>query len=99
MMPAGKPGYQGPAPMASPRNGHRAPWHTQASHTAESVRIGRQWIVVREPPRMFLLWCGHPGAHRLRRVAACDNGRADVATGMRLLPEAEHCAQGGPGRA
>jgi hypothetical protein len=28
VMPAGKPGYQGPASMVSPRNGHRAPWRT-----------------------------------------------------------------------
>ena len=34
---------------------------------AESVRVGKQWIVVREPPRMFLYGAGDPGADCLRR--------------------------------
>ena len=90
----------------------------------ESLRIGRQWIVVREPSRMFLHGTGHPGAHCLaawlkakrvfpsggdlhedseRRITlqggGLQQGLADVAAGRTGLPEAEHCAHGGPGRA
>jgi len=45
------------------------------------------------------LWCGHPGAHGLRRVAACARVELTLLRGTRLLPGAGHYAQGGPGRA
>jgi glycine/sarcosine N-methyltransferase len=51
--------------VAAKAHGPGASGCARRERTTGSVRIGRQWIVVREPSRMFVYGAGHSGAHCL----------------------------------